>query len=210
MHEVLVFRTSHLFEADQFAAALDTQQIRIFEEQMLEATIVAVLSLDDARWAELQHAYGSAADIPSLLEALREMPSSADDAEPWFTLWSSLAHQGDVYSASFAAVPHVIHAMTSQSAVTDPAYFHFPAWVEICRVKNRVPIPEDLERAYFASLAELPRLVASAADRAWDADFAKCALAAVAVAKGQAEVAELILELTQDVVHEVVEWLTER
>jgi hypothetical protein len=100
-----------------------------------------VLSLDSDRWAELQHAYGSAADIPALLVELRRLPGSGGEAEPWFTIWSALAHQGDVYSASFAAVPHVIAALAIDPPNADSAYFQFPAWVEICRVRNSAAVP---------------------------------------------------------------------
>jgi len=71
-----------------------------------------MLSLADSRWSELRHAYGSASDIPALLEQLVGLPSSEGNQEPWFSLWSALAHQEDVYSASFAAVPHVIEALS--------------------------------------------------------------------------------------------------
>lgn len=62
-----------------------------------------MLSLDSPRWGELEHAYGSAVDVPALLGALRDFPKSEGQREPWFSIWSALAHQGDVYSASFAA-----------------------------------------------------------------------------------------------------------
>jgi hypothetical protein len=52
-------------------------------------------------WAQLTHAYGSAEDIPGLLElAVPDMRS-----EVWTELWSRLCHQGTVYPASFAALP---------------------------------------------------------------------------------------------------------
>ena len=56
-----------------------------------------MLKLDSPRWSELDHAYGKAADIPSLLRQLNDVPTSEGRQEPWFTLWSALAHQGDVY-----------------------------------------------------------------------------------------------------------------
>ncbi|MEX8518384.1 MAG: hypothetical protein AB3X44_07705 [Leptothrix sp. (in: b-proteobacteria)] len=124
-----------------------------------------MLSLDDSRWSELQHAYGAASDVPPLLKQLADLPSSENDRDPWFFLWSALAHQGDVYSASFAAVPHVIEALASAPMMAEFSYFQFPAWVEICRIKNCVPIPEDLSPAYFQSLGRLPGLVAEAASR---------------------------------------------
>jgi len=69
-------------------------------------------------------------------------------------------HQGDVYSASFAAVPHVISALALDPTRFDSAYFQFPASVEICRVSKNVPVPTDLQQAYFDALASLPMLAA--------------------------------------------------
>jgi len=169
-----------------------------------------VLSLDNQRWLELEHAYGTAGDIPALLRQLEQVPSSENDTEPWFTLWSALAHQGDVYPASFAAVPHVIKALALAPTKADHSYFQFPAWVEICRVKKNVQIPEDLRSAYFESLAQLPSLVAQASSRPWDPGFLACALAAVATAKDQPAVAEAALELTPEVAEEFLEWFFDR
>src|SRR3954470_20909817 len=60
-------------------------------------------------WNALQHAYGTAADIPRLLARARSAPPPTDyRSEPWFTLWSSLYHQDDIYSASYAAVPELV------------------------------------------------------------------------------------------------------
>lgn len=52
-------------------------------------------------WSRLSHAYGSAEDIPALLDRIAAEPTS----ELWSDLWSALCHQGSVYSASFAALP---------------------------------------------------------------------------------------------------------
>ena len=169
-----------------------------------------MLSLENRRWLELKHAYGAAGNIPALLRQLEQLPSSKDDAEPWFTLWSALAHQGDVYSASFAAVPHVIKVLASAPTKADHSYFQFPAWVEICRSKNSVEVPEDLTSAYFESLARLPSLVAQASSRPWDPSFLACALAAVAAAKGQPAVAEAALELTPEVAQEFLDWFFDK
>jgi hypothetical protein len=169
-----------------------------------------VLSLESHRWAELEHAYGTAGNIPALLRQLETLPSSENNTELWFTLWSALAHQGDVYSASFAAVPHVVHALASAPSRAGHSYFQFPAWVEICRAKKQMEIPEDLRSAYFESLAQLPALVAAASNRPWEPGFLACTLAAVAAAKGQPAVAEVALELTPEVAQEFLEWFFER
>jgi hypothetical protein len=126
-----------------------------------------MLSLDSPRWSELQHAYGPASDIPNLLRQLEALPSAEGDSEPWFSLWSSLAHEGDVYPASFAAVPHVVRVLSGAPASADSSFFQFPAWVEICRQKKAVSIHQDLRSEYFAALSQLPALVAAASSREW-------------------------------------------
>ena len=183
----------------------------VFAESISAKTSIDALSLDDTlRWSNLQHAYGSASDVPGLLRQLVALPASSGTDEPWFSLWSSLAHQGDVYSASFAAVPHVVRALSTAPARADSSFFHFPAWVEICRQKTAVPVPENLRHAYFAAFTHLPSLVATAADREWDGSFLACALSVVAAAKGYCTVAEAVQELTPDVAAEFIEWFLKR
>jgi len=170
-----------------------------------------MLSLDSLKWSELVHAYGSASDIPDLLRQLEAMPLFDDDEkEPWFSIWSSLAHQGDVYSASFAAVPHIVRILAQAPNKADFSYFQFPAWVEICRQKKSVPIPKDLESDYFSALRQLPSLVAVAAEREWDDGFLACALSAIAAAKGYGTVAEAVQELNVSVAEEFMEWFFSR
>ncbi len=170
----------------------------------------AMLTLDSPEWARLRHAYGAAKDIPNLLRQLDTFPSSDGNAEPWFSIWSALAHQGDVYSASFAAVPHVIRVLSTAPERAQYSFFQFPAWVEICRHRNGLTVPDDLFPAYFESLGKLPSLVAAAAKREWDADFLACAMSALAVGKGFPEIAEAAGELNSEVAVPFLEWLHAR
>ena len=165
-----------------------------------------MLSLESPRWSELRHAYGSAPDIPPLLRRLESFPSSSGDQEPWFSLWSALTHQGDVYSASFAAVPHVVSYLAADPNRADYSYFHFPAWVEVCRQKQNIVVPTELDLAYRDALAKLPTLAATAAEREWDESMLSCALAAIAAAKGFGTVAEAILEINSEVAQDFLKW----
>jgi hypothetical protein len=179
----------------------------VFAESASTFNVVEPLSLDDAsRWSRLRHAYGAASNIPDLLRQLAYLPTSRDTDEPWFSLSSALAHQGDIYSASFAAVPHVISALSIAPSKADSSFFQFPAWVEICRQKKSVPVPDDLREAYFAALARLPSLVAAASDREWDDSFLAVALSAIASAKGHGATAEAVQELSADVAKKFMEW----
>ncbi len=168
------------------------------------------LPLDSSRWSELEHAYGRASDIPDLLRQLDTVPSSASDQDPWFSLWSALAHQNDVYTASFAAVPHVVRALATAPLIADSNYFQFPAVVEAWRQEKQISIPEDLRDAYSAALVALPGLVAQASAREWDGEFLACALSAIAAAKGFGNVASAVLEITPDVADEFNEWFQSR
>lgn len=90
-------------------------------------------------------------------------------------------------------------------------YFHFPAWIEICRHKNGVDVPDQLVADYFDSLSRIPTLAASAAEKQWSAAFTACALSATAAAKGQHELAEALLELTSsDTVGQFLKWSHDR
>ena len=166
-----------------------------------------VLSLDSPSWSKLKHAYGGASDIPALLRQLNSLPASEGQSEPWFSLWSALAHQGDVYPASFAAVPHVVEALSRAPEKADSAFFQFPAWIEICRHKQKTKIPAELDGPYKKALAKLPSLVAAAANREWDEGFLVCALSAVAAAKGYPSVAEAVLEMSSETAEQFMEWL---
>jgi hypothetical protein len=63
--------------------------------------------LDVIDWATLDHAYGSAEDVPTLIRDLRSLDLDTRDhalSELFSTIW----HQGTVYSASAPAVPFLI------------------------------------------------------------------------------------------------------
>jgi hypothetical protein len=163
-----------------------------------------MISLDSPEWANLRHAYGSASDIPALLRELETLPRSEGNAEPWFSIWSALAHQGDVYSASFAAVPHVVRVLATAPAAASSAYFQFPTRIEICRQRHKLAVPDDLSHDYFEALEMLAGLVCAATVRDWDSDFLRCALSAMALSKGFALMAEAVQELDDDTAEQLL------
>jgi hypothetical protein len=172
---------------------------------------VSVAPLNGIRWSELSHAYGFAGNLEPLLKALYGFPSEADPkSEPWHTLWSSLYHQGDVYSASFAAVPVIVDALSARPASATKSYFQLPACIELARVRNHASVPTDLEKQYFGALSKLPGLVAEAASHPWDQDLTTVALAAFAVSKGQWTTAQLLINIEGADIPEVLSWYESR
>jgi hypothetical protein len=55
-------------------------------------------------WSQLTHAYGSAEDVPDLLNRVQPR-EGARGGNVWNDLWSRLCHQGAVHAASYAALP---------------------------------------------------------------------------------------------------------
>jgi hypothetical protein len=68
-----------------------------------------VVPLDSPRWKTLEHAYGAAGDVPDLIQAIEaeKMPNYCDGGT-WFEVYSSLYHQYSTYSATYAALPHIV------------------------------------------------------------------------------------------------------
>ena len=163
-----------------------------------------MLPLESPRWSELHHAYGVASDIPEMLRQLENFPpNEGGEAPPYFMLWSSLCHQADVYTASYAAVPHIVRVLASAPARAHWDFFLLPACIEIARAKGRGPaVPVELREEYFAALHRIPALAAAAAESQWDEGYCRTVAAAVAVAKGQPALGEAILELEPDTVRE--------
>jgi hypothetical protein len=157
-----------------------------------------MLDLDDPRWSALRHAYGDAGDVPGLLRAAAASPGPMEDheAEPWCSLWSSLCHQGEASTASYAAVPHLVRIASEVTGPIDFSFLALPADVEIARRTGLGPdVPEDLAEAYHVAIASLVDVVALHRNEVWDESMLLSATVALAVAKGHIEVAEALSNL---------------
>lgn len=170
-----------------------------------------MLALESPSWSELRHAYGLASDTPGLLQQLASFPDESEvRSDPWFSLWSSLCHQGDVYSASFAAVPHIIATVSADPGRATMSFFLLPASIELARHQRQMVVPENLAPAYAAAMAQLPVLAGQAARPEWEPAVCASAMAAVAVATGNHLLAQLIMQIEETDIPEVLEWLENR
>jgi hypothetical protein len=61
-------------------------------------------TLNSVPWSELRHAYGEASDVPDLIRALAS-PEQNVYEDSLGRLWSSVIHQGTVYSSTAYVVP---------------------------------------------------------------------------------------------------------
>ncbi len=118
--------------------------------------MAAPLPLDDPRWQTLRHAYGAASDVPEMLAALargddRRKPKQQRD-DVWHQLWSALCHQGTVYTASYAAIPHVVAIAVERPAREQPMFWSFVG--AIAGSTDADPVPRDVRAGYAAALAD--------------------------------------------------------
>lgn len=175
---------------------------------------MALIALDDPRWAELQHAYGAADDIPELLANLSIPKNERSEDDPiedtWHELWSSLCHQGDVYSASFAAVPHIVDALRRQPEHLMFDFVGLPITIEIERREADIELPEFLEPHYSESLQCLARFAASVILDTHDRSMSSALLTTLALAHGNTGVARMLGQITAYEADEAVDLFLNR
>lgn len=158
-------------------------------------------------WENLNHAYGKASNIPQLLEKLSAYPKEENyEEEPWFSLWSSLYHQGNIYSASFAAVPEIVKLILLAPESVTPSFFNLPTSIEITRQKLNIEIPIEFLASYENAISELGKCALVCITHNRENEFTRAATAAFAISAGQIEHAEMLLEIPSEDVTETLEW----
>jgi hypothetical protein len=155
-----------------------------------------LLPLNDPGWNALAHAYGSASDIPMLLARAATDPRPGHHPESsWFDLWSALCHQGDVYSASYAAVPHLIAMVPGALAARSYEPLLLAASIEQARLEGTGPeMPSELRPAYQAAVVRGRELAAATVDKAWSSDARTALTGSLAALSGDLDGARAIFE----------------
>ena len=153
-----------------------------------------MLSLSDAKWSELRHAYGAAGDVPELLALAATDPRPGHHRESaWFDLWSALCHQGDAYSASLAALPHLIALASESLARHSYEPLLLAASIEQARLEGRSPpVPADLASDYNTAIERGRQLAEQAVAGAWNEDARVALAGSLAVFRGDLAGAQAI------------------
>jgi hypothetical protein len=145
-----------------------------------------MLALDDPRWAELEHAYGPAADTPKLLARVVRKPT---DKRAWSELFGSICHQGSAYPASYAAVPHIVEIAAHASPQERFSALDLAA--AIAMAPDETPPPE-LAAEFRAAVARIPALAEESLAARVSDEEAGYLLVAMASGHGCARAAFLI------------------
>ena len=157
-----------------------------------------MLELDDPRWGELIGGYRVPYDARPALASLESGSPGA-----WKELWDELHHQGDVDTASYATVPHLVRIHEAR---------HEPDWnayalvgtIELARGGKNPEVPSWLEGAYTTALRSLAE---TGSRELWESDereLVQCALALIALVRGHRLAGQLLLAYTEDELAEMV------
>ena len=163
--------------------------------------------LDDAEWSSLSDAYGSASGIVGLLIHAEALPEdTGSTTEPYCSLWSGLCHQGDIYSASYAALPHLVRIVEKYPDKFRWTLLSLVQAIETARLGGRGPsIPANLQTAYDAALQIIPTIAVGLIGRGLSELEMRVILSACAAAKGFGPLSEAITELTPEYVKRLLE-----
>lgn len=121
----------------------------------MESKLHLMIPLESLRWKELEHAYGAADDTPGLLQAL-----AADEKldETWHELWSSICHQYSVYSATFAAIPHLVALAEDCDFEKKVSIHHLIGAVCVYGTFEGEPLPEDIRQSADIAIKRMARI----------------------------------------------------
>src|ERR1700761_4252414 len=139
------------------------------------------MDFQDQRWAGLAGGYGEPYDPRA---ALRRLEEGKDVDGAWEELWNELHHQGDVGTASYAAVPHLvrIHAIRQTA---DWNTYALVATIEAARRNDQnLPIPPDMQEAYESAWRDLVNIGLRELRDAEDPSLVCSIIGVVAIGKG--------------------------
>jgi hypothetical protein len=84
---------------------------RLRNEELLKRRMVMLEKIQEICWEQLQHAYGTAEDVPSLIQAL----VTDNYSQAIYELYGNIWHQGTVYEATPVTIPFLIELLEYES-----------------------------------------------------------------------------------------------
>ena len=159
-----------------------------------------MLTLDDNLWSNLTGGYRTRFDPRQLLARLEADEGSA---KTWHEIWGELYHQGDVGTASYAAVPHLVRIHRTLGVVDWNTYAIVSA-IELARDKRTNPeVLKSLKEDYFRAIRELAEIGAAEILRTDEPESVRAILSVIALAKGLRIHAMFLVEYSEDELLEI-------
>lgn len=150
-----------------------------------------MIGLDDIKWKQLHGGYRELYDASVPLKKLEQAKQKGEIKAIVEELWNNLHHQGDVDTASYYAIPHLIRIANDKDSFI-PEILSLPITIEIERHRSNPPIPSELTADYYHAITQIGELGRSIINNSWDLVIASISLSAIAISKGQIELARAI------------------
>jgi hypothetical protein len=113
-------------------------------------------------------------------------------------LWATICHQGTVYTASYAAVPHLVRLAAQAELDARVHLIDLITYIEMGRAgRSAPPVPAFLEAGYLAALEKLRGILAGCMGERWETRSACRLAAAVMALNGDPDVARYLSEVAQ-------------
>src|SRR6266496_294203 len=158
-----------------------------------------MLSLDDTRWRELTGDYKTPLDPRPLIAKLE----GCEAQTAWSEVWDELHHQGNVGTASYVAVPHLVE-IYCKLGIADWNTYAIVAVIELARNQRQNPeVPQFIEADYFRAIEELARIGQSEILRVEEPETIRAMLGIIAIAKGLRMHGKFLIEFSEDELMEI-------
>lgn len=154
-------------------------------------------TLNDPIWQTLEGGYRTKYDASIALKNL-ELASDEESAGKIINeLWEELHHQGDVGTASYVALPHLIRIVKAKN-IGIGAILSLCATIEQQRVLAKNPVlPQELSNFYQTGLSEMKKLALSVLAKSdLSQESLAVACSAVATTSGRVKFGKAMLELS--------------
>lgn len=162
------------------------------------------LPINDPSWRTMEGGYRTPYDPRSALDRA----GSDDEGERssgWKELWENLHHQGDVGTASYAALPHLV-ALRGRRGIPDWQVFALSSIIEAGRLSGSNPeLPAQLANGYRHAWEQLLGYALEDLRRDEDPDLVRSALAVVAFARGMHVQGRMLSTCTDDEIQEFLD-----
>lgn len=97
---------------------------------------------------------------------------------------TTLVHQGDVYSATFAVTPYLMDICDGKAPHLQYDFVWFVGWAEHCRKLRDLPLSAELKQGHVDALRRCQRVAINLLEQNWDEDQLAGLFQTIAICKG--------------------------
>lgn len=157
------------------------------------------MDLDNIIWRKLQGGYKMVYDASRPLKKLKTADRKDEMNAIFDELWENLHHQGDVGTASYLAVPHLVKICIEKKSL-DWNFIGLCVLIENSRLQEHNPeLPDEFQDIYFEGLSRLENYLLLNFKNITDQNSIRLTLALFATINGLPNLGQAIELMDEDV-----------